>query len=238
MTSPTDGTPLRRNLHPERRILVDEVQDAVLGLMMDGVLPPGDAVNINELARSLHVSATPVREALGRLEVTGLLRRVALKGYRVAPPLSLDEFAQLIDARLAIEPLAASRVARHRDPTLVAELGRVHDAQSAVPVTTREPGYEGYRDYLSADRAFHELINAGAGNPFLAGTFTALNGHIQRFRLYRDHLVDDAPETLAEHAAILGAVEQGATRTARAAMQAHLKGLLRRATGWSEPAAC
>lgn len=227
---------LRHRPRPERRTLVDEVQESVLGLLMDGLLPPDAAVNIDELARSLAVSSTPVREALGRLEATGLVRRVALKGYRVAPSLSLEDFAQLIDARLTIEPLAASRVARHRDPALVAELHRIHTAQSAVPVDEGPPGYQGYREYLAADREFHELINSGAGNPFLAGVFTGLNGHLQRFRLYHEHVVDDAPETLAEHAAILTAVQQGTAGAARAAMQRHLKGLLRRATGWSSPA--
>lgn len=202
---------------------------------MDGLLPLGEAVNIDELARSLDVSSTPVREALGRLEATGLLNRVALKGYRAAPPLTLDEFAQLIDARLAIEPLAASRVSHGRDQALLEELRRVHALQSAIPVGSEEPGYHGYREYLSADRDFHELINAGAGNPFLAQSFTALNGHIQRFRLYHEHIVDDAPETLAEHAAILSAIEHGRADDARTAMQVHLRALLRRATGWSEP---
>lgn len=232
-----DRVSSRRRRRPERRILVDEVQESVLGLLMDGLLPPGEAVNIDELARSLEVSSTPVREALGRLEVTGLLHRVALKGYRVAPPLSLEEFAQLIDARLAIEPLAASRVGRYRDPVLLDELRRAHATQLAVPVGAQHTAYRGYRDYLSADRKFHELINSGAGNSFLASSFNAMNGHVQRFRLYHDHIVDDAPETLAEHSAILAAVEQGMARAARTAMQLHLKALLKRATGWSGPSA-
>ena len=42
---------------------------------MDHILPPGERVNIDALARELDVSPTPVREALARLEADGLVRK-------------------------------------------------------------------------------------------------------------------------------------------------------------------
>lgn len=205
-----------------------------MGLLMDGELEPASALNIDALARSLDVSATPVREALARIASTGLLQRVALKGYRVAPPLTRDELALLVDARLAIEPLAVSLACHRGDPRLVAELQRVHAAQVAAPTGPDSPGYRGYRDYLLADQAFHQLLNAGSGNPFLAQSFESLNGHLHRFRFYLQHVVDDASQTLGEHAAILEALVEGDAPMAAEQMRAHLRALLVRATVWSE----
>ena len=205
-----------------------------MGLLMDGELEPGAAVNIDALARTLAVSATPVREALARIATTGLLQRQALKGYRVAPPLTRDELAQLIEARLAIEPVATLRAGQRGDPDLVAELRQVHEVQVQAPAG---PGYGGYRDYLHADQTFHRLLNAGSGNPFLAQSFESLHGHVHRFRLFWEHVVDDAPQTLAEHAAILDALAAGDAALASGQMEAHLRALLQRASSWpSEPA--
>lgn len=207
-----------------------------MGLLMDGELEPGAAVNIDALARTLDVSATPVREALARIATKGLLQRQALKGYRVAPPLTRDELAQLIDARLAIEPVATFRACQRGDPQLEAELRRVHEAQVRAPVGPEAAGYGRYRDYLHADQTFHRLLNAGSGNPFLAQSFESLNGHLHRFRLFWEHVVDDAPQTIAEHAVILDALAAGDAELAAGRMQAHLHALLERVSSWpSEP---
>jgi DNA-binding GntR family transcriptional regulator len=219
---------------PSRRTLADSVHESIMGLLMDGELEPGSAVNIDALARTLEVSATPVREALARVASTGLLQRTALKGYRVAPPLTREELGLLVDARLAIEPLTTERACQRSDPQLVAQLQRVHAAQVAAPTGPDSPGYRGYRDYLAADQTFHELLNAGSGNPFLAQSFESLNGHLHRFRFYLQHVVDDAPQTRAEHAAILQAVVAGDATAAAEQMRAHLRALLARATWWSD----
>ena len=229
---PSDALPEMRPGLPSRQVLTDSVQEAILGLLMDGQLEPDAAVNIDALARSLHVSATPVREALARIAPTGLLQREALKGYRVAPPLTREELGQLIDARLAIEPVATAAACERADASLLAGLHRVHAAQVAAPTGPEYAGYDRYRDYLHADRTFHRLLNAGSGNPFLAQSFESLNGHLHRFRLFLEHVVDDAPETLAEHAAILEAMVDGDAPRAADQMRAHLRGLLVRASSW------
>lgn len=215
-----------------RRVLTDDVQESVMSLLMDGELPPGSAVNIDAIARDLGVSATPVREALAQLATTGLVDREALRGYRVAPALQVDELALLIDARLAIEPVNTHRACSRAQPSMLAELDSVLAAQEAAPTG---PAYPNYRQYLDADRAFHEVINFGGGNPFLSYSFRALNGHIQRFRLFHEHRVDDAVQTLDEHRAVLTAMRAGQAEDAAEAMREHLRRVLLRATGFAEP---
>ncbi|MFC7740084.1 GntR family transcriptional regulator [Nocardiopsis composta] len=68
-----------------RRPLADQMYDVLLAQFMEGKRKAGEPLNIGALSRELDVSQTPLREALARLEHTGLVRREALKGYRVSP---------------------------------------------------------------------------------------------------------------------------------------------------------
>ena len=73
-----------------RQVLADHVYEELLASLMDGRLEPGATVSIDGTARELDVSPTPVREALARLEHTGMVRRVALKRLRRATTAAAD----------------------------------------------------------------------------------------------------------------------------------------------------
>ena len=65
---------------PSRAALSDSVYDALRASIVDGGYGPDEPVRIDVVARELEVSQTPVREALARLEATGLVVRAALRG--------------------------------------------------------------------------------------------------------------------------------------------------------------
>ncbi|BDZ44548.1 GntR family transcriptional regulator [Naasia aerilata] len=74
-----------------RQVLADLVYDELFARLMDGRYPAGAPLAIDRIAAELAVSPTPVRESLARLEATGLVTRIALKGYavpRCRPPRS------------------------------------------------------------------------------------------------------------------------------------------------------
>jgi DNA-binding GntR family transcriptional regulator len=206
-----------------RRSLADEVTEALLSQLLDGELPAGEPVRIDTVARELEVSATPVREALARLEHSGLVERTAMRGYRVTPQPSREELVLLVDARLVIEPVNAARACARADPALLSALRSCLERQASAPTG---PDFVNYRDYFVADRAFHDLINDHGGNPYLSNAFRSLNGLIQRFRLFHRHVVDDAEHTVAEHRAVLEAFEGGDPDAAAEAMRRHLHRLL------------
>lgn len=210
---------------PIRQVLTDHVHDKLLELLMDGRYQPNAALSIDGIARQLDVSATPVREALARLEVTGLVVRVALRGYRVAPLLSTAELADLMDARLIIEPTNALRACERATPALIDALDR---SITDMRVAPRGPEFATYRDYWQADMRFHELIAEGAGNRFLLMAFNCLGGSVQRFRLFTGLGVTDAQYAIDEHVAILAAFRAGSAETARQAMVDHLNGVKNR----------
>jgi len=214
-----ERTTARRSLAPSRQMLADHVYDAVLDLLIDGELKAGATLGIDALARDFEVSQTPVREALARLESTGLVRRVALKGYRVAPVATPEELVKLMQARLVLEPALAELAAHHLDPALLVRLEQaVHDLSTA-PLG---PSFHEFRQYWEADERFHRIIAEATGNEFLLSSYTALGGQIQRFRLFGGGGVTDSAHCVAEHTRVLDGLRTGDPATARAAMAAHI----------------
>ncbi|WP_299039345.1 GntR family transcriptional regulator [uncultured Pseudokineococcus sp.] len=203
-----------------RQVLADHIYDAVLDLLIDGELGAGDVIGIDALAREFQVSSTPVREALARLESTGLVRRTALKGYRVAPMTTPDELDHLMQARLLLEPSLAELAATRLDDQITARLeGAVHDLATA-PLG---PSFHDFRAYWQADERFHRIVAEATGNEFLVAAYTAIGGQIQRFRLFGGMRgVTDADHCVAEHTRVLEGLRSRDPARARAAMAAHL----------------
>lgn len=220
----------------ERRVLRDGVYDAILELLLAGRVAPGESLAIDGLARQLGVSPTPVREALGQLEHTGLVTRAALKGYRVSPPLSPARMAQLMDARAIVE-VAAVRRAMPVAPEVIAELETVSNqhrgaAQRVRKMMERHPGrleWATLRKYYTADWDFHLVFLHHCGNPYLLDMAETLAPYVHRLRQSMNHGAIDVEQAVAEHAAILEAVRGGDPESAAAAMQAHLAAVRSRA---------
>jgi DNA-binding GntR family transcriptional regulator len=203
-----------------RQVLADHVYEELLASLIDGRLEPGAAVSIDGTARELDVSPTPVREALARLEHTGMVRRVALKGYRVAPMFTQEDFAELMEARLAIEPVNARLACGRLTPAHHAELAKAVDDLKNAP---RGPSFAEFRDYLEADERFHRLIAEQTGNQFMVAAYAALGGQVQRFRLFGGVGITDAEQAIEEHQSILDALSSGDPDTAAAAMAEHVE---------------
>ena len=214
-----------------RQVLADHVYEALLSALMDGRLEAGTPVSIDGMARELDVSPTPVREALARLEATGMVRRTALRGYRVAPLFTSHELADLMDARLVIEPANAFMACNRAGDGLVRELAQAIDDLISAP---RGPSFAEFRSYWEADERFHRLVAQHAGNQFLLSAYNALGGQVQRFRFFGGLGVTDADFAIAEHTEILKAIEAGDAGLARDKMIAHIQGVKLRSQHESE----
>lgn len=222
----TETGPRRTGRAVSREVLADHVYAELLASLMDGRLAPGAVVSIDGTARELDVSPTPVREALARLEHTGMVRRVALKGYRVAPVFTREDFAELMEARLALEPVNARLACERINKSGLAELEQaVADLKSA----RRGPSFAEFKDYLEADERFHQLIARQTGNQFMEAAYAALGGQVQRFRLFGGVGITDADHAIAEHQAVLDAVSTGDPDKAAAAMAEHIRKVRSRA---------
>ena len=191
----------------------------LLARLIDGDLPAGSPLNIDALSRELQVSPTPIREALARLEATGLVTRAALRGYQVSPLFSPRELSDLMDARGAIEPVLAGLACARSTPALLGELdAAIADLSAAA--SERAPGE--LHTYWEADHRFHVLIAQHADNRFLESAYEALGGHVQRFRLFSELGLTDIEYAVAEHTRILDAFRRGSVEEARERMAEHI----------------
>ncbi|MFE7570924.1 GntR family transcriptional regulator [Streptomyces sp. NPDC057539] len=218
-----------------RRSLRDGVYDAILERLLDGSTPQGSSLGIDSLARELGVSPTPVREALVQLEHTGLISRVALKGYRVAPPLSSTQLAELFDTRAILETAAAERAVARADD-LVPELRAAH-AQHVLRARRvrmsrgaqdRPAALSGLRECFAADWEFHLTIIRASGNRFLLRTAESLSAQVHRSRGTAGLGTTGIASAVDEHAAILAAFESGDPERPVVAMREHLAAAARR----------
>jgi DNA-binding GntR family transcriptional regulator len=193
----------------------------LLDQFIAGERSAGAPLNIGALSRELDVSQTPLREALARLEHTGLVRREALKGYRVADALTEREIGKLFDARLVLEPALTLEAGLRATPEFMATLhSAVRDLEhSSASADTRAEGFE---HYWNADDTFHRLIAEQSGNPFLEQALSALNGHIQRFRLFSKRGQTSASHAAEEHEAVYQALLKRDAEGAAELMRRHL----------------
>jgi DNA-binding GntR family transcriptional regulator len=211
----------------ERRGLRDHVYDQVLDVLLGPHVEPGSRLSIDAMARELGVSPTPVREALVQLERTGLVTRVAHKGYRVAPPLADEHLDALFDARAVLEGGAAHLAAAHAD-VLVPQLEQALEEHAATSAKVRAGSARGdlpvnlIRDYFAADWAFHHVIFESTGNPFLLDMSEAISTRVHRMRQTVSTRHSDADQALVEHRAIIDAFGVGPD-TAESAMRDHIE---------------
>jgi len=211
----SDPLPLER-LGP-RRVLVDEVAAALRNLVMDQTIKPGQSLTIGRLAEALGVSHTPVREALASLESEGLVVKRPQRGYFATELLTNEEMIELFELRLLLEPWAASQVAaaaRHIDVSgLREELDRFTGGLRSGP----EPSY---RLLIDHDIRFHGLLMKLCGNRPVAQAFARTHCHLHLLRAQRK--ASKAGVTVAEHRAIVEAIERRDVEGAAEAMRAHL----------------
>jgi DNA-binding GntR family transcriptional regulator len=217
------------------QMLSELVYRAVLQMLGQGSLRRGDTLRIDALARALGVSPTPVREALARLAVTGLVVHEARKGYRIAPPLTRSELKELMDARRVIEVGSIHHAARNGGAAFRDALGAALAAQRraveefhAAPSTGRAERETLEWKILEADLNFHQVVFDGTRNRFLGVMADALCAQLHRVRQTAEQGMYDDAEALAEHQAIYDAVAAGDRDAAVQAMRVHMDGVERR----------
>ena len=209
----TNASPLRR---PTR--LGDEVYDAIYSQLMSHKIAPGGRISVDNLARELGVSQTPVREALSRLEAQDLVVKTHLIGYSAAEQMDKQRLEQLYELRLLVEPFAAARAAVHMSDDSIKELESL--AQS-MKLLERNDSRAVYGQFAQSDGEFHNLIALGSGNELVHAVLSNLHTHLHLFRLfYHSRATADANN---EHDQIIEALRRRDSDAAAAAMSHHLE---------------
>ena len=149
------------------------------GCILDGTFPSGSLVSEGDVAATVGVSRTPVREAFLRLEVEGFVRLYPKRGA-VVVPVSLEEIRAVLEARELIEVHALQKLAASSagDRACLAEELRTLSVDQDEAI-----GRNDDTAFALADRAFHERLVAATGNQILGGYYVALRDRQVRMNL-------------------------------------------------------
>ncbi|MGW4210662.1 GntR family transcriptional regulator [Lentzea sp. NPDC004789] len=203
---------------PARRVLADDVYEQIRALIMSDGMKPGARVNIDEIARQLDVSPTPVREALARLESEELVSRLPLRGYRVTDLLNRKQVDDLYALRLLLEPPSAALAASRMTPE---DVRLIQEELATCPAAPADDAYDDYKNLTAHDQRLHELILRIAGNDAVLQSFAKTHCHLHLFRL--NFQQPFGVQTITEHGAIVDALIARDPEAASAAMTAHLE---------------
>jgi len=156
-------------------LLTDRVFDTIHAAIMSGDLPAGTQLKVRDIADQVGTSVMPVREAIRRLEESGLAIREPHKGA-VVKVLSMSELLHIYEVRTLLEVEAARLGAAVIDLEALAAMGRLHtrlaDAVEAGDVV----------ECINCDEALLSVLYAANGNPVLQ---ESIRGLWQRCRAYK-----------------------------------------------------
>ncbi len=184
--------------------------------ILTAVYEGGEVITEGGLANEIGVSRTPVREALLRLEVEGLVRLYPKKGA-IVTSFSVSEAEDVLEARVLVENYTAGRSFANRFE-LLPELERAHKAMKHC---RRQRDTAGFTE---CDREFHELIVDAAGNSVLSAVYRTLR---ERQTLFTSVMMrgraDRMDAAIAEHEVILAALRGDEESVFTGAVNDHLE---------------
>jgi len=220
----------------EKESLAAKAYKAMCSMIFNEELETGAVLSIDDLARQLHVSATPVREALVRLEAEGLVESVR-SGQAKVSGISREELLSLYDVRKVLEPYLLVLLSE-RTKENMAVRQELQDLLDATRMSSGEFFASGDtpeldRPPIKTDHRLGEILAREMNNPFLTRLIALLNNYILRLRLacvtapmmLQQELLNQLHE---EHAAILDAILLGDPRQIEDASRHHLKMSCRR----------
>jgi DNA-binding GntR family transcriptional regulator len=184
------------------------------------VYTPGTRLPEADLASSLDVSRTPVRSALVRLGVEGLVEMIPRRGAFVAK-WSLADVEEIFGLRIALEPLAAALAARKIRPT---EVEQLRDLAARMEAALQDGQSD--RSYVDAstelNARFHHAVIAAARNHQLR----SMLGTVIELPLMHRTIAEFEPQRLGyawvEHRTIVEALQNRDERLAESVMLVHL----------------
>jgi DNA-binding GntR family transcriptional regulator len=186
-------------------LLRDHVYQSIRRAILSCEFKPGQELREQTLAERYHVSRSPIRDSLLRLELENLITVLPRQGYRVNE-ISVSDVEDIFGLRLLIEPACAAAAARRDDPTVRA-LDRLRGYAEGGTVQAT---------FFEYNRVFHRAVADLSGNARMAGVAYDLTEQFDR--VIRITMVDfqmiKVERLVQEHDAIIDAIQAHDPETA------------------------
>lgn len=196
---------------PLRDVVFNTLRQAII----KGDLKPGERLLEIQLADKLGVSRTPVREAIRKLELEGLVTMVPRRGTTVLG-ITKKHLKDVLEIRSALEELALELACRRVTPEQYEELVRLEALLEA------KQDSDNAFELSDIDEKFHEQIYQATNNPRLIQLLANLREQMYRYRLEYMKAKDKRPRLIQEHQQIIKALKNKDSKAGRKAIYDHI----------------
>ena len=197
-------------------LLSQKIYQVLKKEIVKGFLKPGAKLSENRLAREMHVSRTPIREAMRKLVAEGLVKTSPNKKMTVSE-VSLTDMKEVLQVRGALEGLAASIAAKRITSQEIDTLEKIVIQMSLY--TTKEH----LSSYCEVDDQFHDLILSICGNKWIIKVRENLSNFIYRYRVMSLSVPERLKCSLEEHQAIMESLKKRNSEEANKLSQIHME---------------
>ncbi|MEA4818885.1 MAG: GntR family transcriptional regulator, partial [[Clostridium] scindens] len=196
---------------PLRDVVFNTLRQAILR----GELKPGERLMEIQLANKLGVSRTPIREAIRKLELEGLVLMIPRKGAEVAE-ITEKSLRDVLEVRRALEELSVQLACEKITKEEIRELERVAKEFQQVVKSSD------ITEIAEVDVRFHDIIYTATDNQKLIQLLNNLREQMYRYRV--EYLKRDGvfPQLIAEHEAIIRHIENNEKEKATEVMCRHI----------------
>ena len=184
---------------------------------------PGEVLSEAAISVELKIGRTPVHQAIHHLVMDGLVSIMPRKGVMVRP-VSIDEAMEIISVRLVTECYCARLAADRADDTELQKL------QEIVESSEKSMENRNVEQMMLLDREFHDTLARAAKNSVLADVLRNLHERSLRFWFISLRAADHHRDVLAQHRAIVEALQSRQPDAAEAAMRDHILAFQRNVT--------
>ena len=194
----------------------DMIYQYLRELIITRQIEPGSRLVEEDLGEKLHASRTPIREAMRKLELEGLLKQHRGRGVEVCE-ISLDDALELYALCSVLEGYAARLVAESVTET---ELGELEELLSQMEACIQQNDKERER---ILHRSFHMAIYRASKNQRLIHLLNNYNDYLQLFRSYYISVASNLHQTLEEHQQLFFAFQNKNTDLAEKIARNHIQ---------------
>ena len=206
----------RGPLFLDRTTATEAATDALRQLILSGAVAPGVPLRQDELARQLGVSRTPLREALHRLTVEGLIRLDHHKGAVAATP-SIAELKEIYELQEILECHAVKEAIKNRtDESVLVLRSCIEDLAHAKGATA----------WIRGNLAFHEQLYRMSGKTLIVDVITQLRNRASLYINMVARSEESRDRAEREHEEMVDALVGGDSERLEGLIKAHLRATL------------
>ncbi len=190
-----------------------QAYEKIRDMILSGQKLPGTRLVLSELESELGIGRGPIREALMRLDRSGIVKNIPFKGAIVAAPPTHKEILHIYDLRADLEVALALEAIENLTEADMLKLEELQAHMEALPP-----------NHYQLDRQFHHVISSASNLPHLCNIAQALVQSVESvlniYRREKEHCV----RFNAQHRAIIDALKSKDPEKVRMALEVNIKG--------------